>query len=99
MIAPAVAAGRIASNLCQIKGAGIANSEERPYMPPEVLDSIVARARHRTARAGLIYQHAAEERSRLVAERMDALASGASAVARLEAVVQLGIPALTSTGR
>jgi integrase len=43
IMATAVADGLIPSNPCQIKGAGIANSEERPYMPPEVLDSIIAR--------------------------------------------------------
>lgn len=34
---------------------------------------LMARAGHRTARAALIYQHAAEERNAVLAERMDAL--------------------------
>lgn len=33
----------------------------------------MARAVHRTARAALIYQHAAEERNAVLAEAMDAL--------------------------
>lgn len=34
---------------------------------------LMARAGHRTARASLIYQHAAEERNATIAQRMDAL--------------------------
>ncbi len=36
---------------------------------------LMARAGHRTARAALIYQHAAEERGTLLAERMDAMSA------------------------
>ncbi len=55
---------------------------------------LMARAGHRTARAALIYQHAAEERSAVLAEAMDALAGGAIAgrSSRLEAVLRLEIP-------
>ncbi|GAB3603244.1 tyrosine-type recombinase/integrase [Microbacterium aureliae] len=34
---------------------------------------LMARAGHRTARASLIYQHAAEERNAVIAERIDVL--------------------------
>lgn len=34
---------------------------------------LMARAGHKTARAALIYQHTAEERSRVLADRMDAI--------------------------
>lgn len=37
---------------------------------------LMARAGHKTARAALIYQHAAEERSAAIAERIDALTLG-----------------------
>ena len=36
---------------------------------------LMARAGHRTARAALIYQHAAEERDAVLAARLDALIS------------------------
>ena len=38
---------------------------------------LMARAGHRTRRAALIYQHAAEERNQVLADRMDALLGGA----------------------
>lgn len=41
ILATAVADGLIASNPCQIKGAGIASAPERPYMSPDVLSAIV----------------------------------------------------------
>lgn len=34
---------------------------------------LMARAGHRAARAALVYQHAAEERNAVLAERMDSL--------------------------
>ncbi|MGV9194063.1 tyrosine-type recombinase/integrase [Microbacterium sp. MC2] len=60
---------------------------------------LMARAGHRTARAALIYQHAAEERNAVLAGAMDALAGGAFArptgtsMARqgLEAVIRLEV--------
>lgn len=56
---------------------------------------LMARAGHRTARAALIYQHAAEERSAVLAGAMDALSAGAISRARpprLEAVLRLEMP-------
>lgn len=55
---------------------------------------LMARAGHRTARAALIYQHAAEERNAVLAGAMDALAEsalGATRSPRLEAVIRLEI--------
>lgn len=43
IMATAVADGLVASNPCTIKGAGVATSEERPYMAPDVLAAIVER--------------------------------------------------------
>lgn len=62
---------------------------------------LMARAPHRTARAALIYQHAAEERNAVLAEAMDALAGGVigrttgTSMARqgLEAVIRLELTA------
>lgn len=54
----------------------------------------MARAGHRTARAAVIYQHAAEERNAVLAEAMDVLAGRAVGVrsSRLEAVLRLEMP-------
>lgn len=55
---------------------------------------LMARAGHRTTAAAMTYQHVAEERSALVADRMDALAGAAFSPARssrLEAVIRLEI--------
>jgi hypothetical protein len=54
----------------------------------------MARAGHRTARAALIYQHAAEERIAVLESAMDALSehSMRSAPSRLEAVLRLELP-------
>lgn len=41
IMATAVSDGLVASNPCTIKGAGVASSEERPYMAPDVLAAIV----------------------------------------------------------
>lgn len=43
----------------------------------------MARAGHRTARAGLIYQHAAEERNAVLAEAMDAVGTSTECASRL----------------
>lgn len=56
---------------------------------------LMARAGHRTARAALIYQHAAEERNAVLAGAMDALTTAAINRARpprLEAVLRLEMP-------
>lgn len=51
---------------------------------------LMARAGHRTARAALIYQHAAEERNAVLAGAMDALAGGGiRPQSRLETVLRL----------
>lgn len=58
---------------------------------------LMARAGHRTTAAAMTYQHVAEERSALVADRMDALAGAAFGPARpsrLEAVIRLEIAGL-----
>ena len=58
---------------------------------------LMARAGHRTARAALIYQHAAEERNAVLAGAMDALAVRAleaTRSSRLEAVIRLEMPGL-----
>lgn len=62
---------------------------------------LMARAGHRTARAALIYQHAAEERNAVLAGAMDALAGGpiagttGTSMARpgLEAVIRVDLTA------
>lgn len=54
---------------------------------------LMARAGHRTARAALIYQHAAEERNAVLASAMDTLAQRPSGTSRrLEAVLRLEMP-------
>lgn len=59
---------------------------------------LMARAGHRTTAAAMTYQHVAEERNALVADRMDALAGAAFAPKRLagagpiEAVIRVEIP-------
>ena len=55
---------------------------------------LMARAGHRTARAALIYQHAAEERNAVLAQAMDALAAQTTRPSRLEAVLRVEIPGL-----
>lgn len=60
---------------------------------------LMARAGHRTARAALIYQHAAEERSAVLAAAMDALIGRAIGTpsSRLEAVLRLEMPDIQRT--
>ncbi|AZS48809.1 tyrosine-type recombinase/integrase [Microbacterium oxydans] len=55
---------------------------------------LMARAGHRTARAALIYQHAAEERNAVLAGAMDVLAGSVvrTHAPRLEAVLRLEMP-------
>ncbi|OIU87676.1 hypothetical protein BFN01_08355 [Microbacterium sp. AR7-10] len=55
---------------------------------------LMARAGHRTARAALIYQHAAEERNAVLAGAMDALVGSVirTHAPRLEAVLRLEMP-------
>lgn len=57
----------------------------------------MASSGHRTARAALIYQHAAEDRSAVLVGVMDALADRAleaTRPSRLEAVIRLEMPGL-----
>ena len=56
---------------------------------------LVARAGHRTTAAAMTYQHVADERNALAADRMDALAGtalGQERMSRLEAVFRLELP-------
>lgn len=53
---------------------------------------LMARAGHRTARAALIYQHAAEERSAALAGAMDALTGGSMAASGYASALASGAP-------
>jgi hypothetical protein len=66
---------------------------------------LMARGGHRTARAALIYQHAAKERNVLVAASLDALAGPAlearpsARASGLEAVIRLEVSGVSETVR
>ena len=86
----AQAAGHPQFHVHDVRHAGLTLAAQAGATTRELM----ARAGHRTTAAAMTYQHVAEERNALVADRMDALAGaafGPSRPSRLEAVIRLEI--------